>query len=154
MAATKKSTTPKVPVKRTPKAGDVRLLSGGNPQIAKGYGAAPVAAYIAAIPDWKGPVCAQLDALIERALPKVQKAVKWNTPLYGLDGQTWLLGYHCITKYVKVSFFKGAHLDPVPPVESRQKDVRYYHVHENEVIDEKQFIRWVRQAAQLPGEKM
>lgn len=143
-------------LKRTPPApkGKVRLLSGGNPQIAKGHGDAPVRAYIDAIPDWKGPVCARLDRLIEGALPNVQKAVKWNTPFYGTDGATWIVAYHCITKYVKVSFFMGAHLDPPPPVASKQKNVRYYHVHENEVIDEKQFIRWVKQAAELPGEKL
>ena len=132
----------------------VKILAGGNPQIAKGYGNESVEAYIAAVPDWKRAVCAELDALIERAVPKVQKAVKWNTPLYGLDGATWIVGYHCTTKYVKVSFMQGVDLDPVPPVESKQKNVRYYHVHEGEMIDAKKFTRWLKQAAKLPGVKM
>jgi hypothetical protein len=133
---------------------DPKILAGGNPQIAKGYGNEPVKAYIAAIPDWKREVCAELDALIDRAVPKLQKAVKWNTPLYGMEAGTYFMGYHCITKYVKVSFFMGAQLDPVPPVTSKQKNVRYFHVHEGEAIDKALFTSWVKQAAKLPGEKM
>ena len=130
------------------------LLSGGNPQIAKGYGDAPVQAYIAAMPGWKSDVGRRLDALIVRTVPGVRKAVKWNSPLYGVEGQGWFLGVHCFTKYVKVAFFRGASLTPVPPVGSRQKDVRYFHIHEDDQLDEVLFAAWVKQASQLPGEKM
>ncbi|MBI2803515.1 MAG: DUF1801 domain-containing protein [Planctomycetes bacterium] len=131
-----------------------KLLSGGNPQIAKAYGDAPVQAFIAAMPGWKQDVGRRLDALIVAAVPNVYKAVKWNTPLYGIEGQGWFLGFHCITKYVKVAFFRGRSLSPVPPVESRQKEVRYLHIHEDDPIDETQFTAWVVQASQLPGERM
>ncbi len=127
------------------------LLSGGNPQIQKGDGDAPVQAYIAAMPGWKGDVGRRLDALIVRTVPGVRKAVKWNTPFYGIEGQGWFLGFHCITKYIKVAFFRGASLRPVPPGESTQKEVRYLHIHENEQIDEAQLTEWIRQAAALPG---
>ncbi len=127
------------------------LLSGGNPQIAKADGDAPVQAYIAAMPGWKQDVGRRLDALIVDALPGVQKAVKWNTPFYGVKGQGWFLGFHCITKYIKVSFFQGASLRPLPPVESKQKDVRYLHIYEDGSFDEAQFTAWVKQASQLPG---
>ena len=130
------------------------LLSGGNPQIAKAYGDAPVQAYIAAMPGWKRDVGRRLDALIVRTVPGVHKAVKWNTPFYGIEGQGWFLGFHCLTKYVKVAFFRGTSLRPVPPVESRQKEVRYLHIHEDDQIDEAQFAAWVKQASQLPGERM
>ncbi|MCB0764846.1 MAG: DUF1801 domain-containing protein [Flavobacteriales bacterium] len=139
--------------KRTTKP-PVRLLSGGNPQIAKGYGNEPVRAYLDAIPDWKRAVAERLDALIERTVPQVTKAVKWNTPLYGLEGNGWFMGYHMITKYVKVSFFNGAALKPMPPVESKQPKVRYLHIHEHDVIDEKQLAQWIAQAAAMPGERM
>jgi len=135
-------------------SGKVTLLSGGNPQIAKGYGDAPVQAYIAAMPGWKRDVGRRLDALIVRTVPGVHKAVKWNSPLYGIEGQGWFLGIHCFTKYVKVAFFRGASLRPVPPGESKQKDVRYLDIHENDQLDEAQFTAWVKQASQLPGEKM
>lgn len=131
-----------------------RLLSGGNPQIPKGDGAAPVAAYIAAMPGWKREVGRRLDALIVEAVPEVRKAVKWNSPLYGLDGATWFLSFHCFDRYVKVAFFRGAALDPVPPVASKQAEVRYLHVHEDEPLDAARFADWVRQASRLPGEKM
>lgn len=131
-----------------------RLLSGGNPQIAKGFGDAPVQAYIAAMPGWKSDVGRRLDALIERTVPEVRKAVKWNSPLYGLEGQGWFLGIHCFTHYVKVAFFRGASLRPVPPGSSRQKDVRYLHIHEGDRLDEAQLAAWVEQASRLPGEKM
>ncbi len=131
-----------------------RLLSGGNPQIAKAYGDAPVQAFIAAMPGWKRDVGRRLDALIVRALPNVTKAVKWNTPLYGIENQGWFLGFHCITKYVKVGFFRGTSLRPLPPVESKQKGVRYLHIHEDEKLDEVQFADWVKQASKLPGERM
>jgi hypothetical protein len=132
----------------------VVLLSGGNPQIAKGYGDEPVQAYIAAMPGWKQDVGRRLDEIIVRTIPEVQKAVKWNTPFYGLDGKHWFLGFHCITKYVKVAFMQGASLDPMPPGTSKQKDVRYLDIYENDEIDEAQFAEWVNQASLLPGEKL
>ena len=132
----------------------VKLLSGGNPQIAKAYGDAPVQAFIAAMPGWKGDVGRRLDEIIVRTVPEVYKAVKWNTPFYGIEGQGWFLGFHCITKYIKVAFFRGTSLRPLPPVESKQKEVRYFHVHEEDQIDEAQFADWVKQASQLPGERM
>lgn len=132
----------------------VKLLAGGNPQIAKGYGDEVVQAYLQAIPDWKRAVAVRLDALITRAYPKVQKAVKWNTPMYGTDEKTFFMGFHMISKYVKVAFFQGAQLNPIPPDRSTQKNVRYLHIHEHDTLDEKQFLAWVKQAAKLPGEKM
>jgi hypothetical protein len=131
-----------------------RLLSGGNPQIPKGHGDAPVQAYIAAMPGWKSDLGRRLDALIEEAVPGVQKAVKWNSPLYGIDGQGWFLSFHCFTRYVKVAFFRGASLDPVPPGTSKQAEVRYLDIHEDDPLDEAQFAAWVRQASALPGERM
>jgi hypothetical protein len=132
----------------------VKLLAGGNPQIAKGYGDEVVQTYLHAIPDWKRTVAVRLDELITRAYPKVQKAVKWNTPMYGTDEKTFFMGFHMITKYVKVAFFQGAQLEPMPPDKSTQKAVRYLHIHEHDTLDEQQFITWVKQAAKLPGEKM
>jgi hypothetical protein len=129
------------------------LLSGGNPQIAKGYGDAPVQAYIAAMPGWKREVGRRLDALITRTVPAVHKAVKWNSPFYGIEGEGWFLNFHCFTKYVKVAFFRGTSLRPPPPGESRHKDVRYLDIHEGE-LDEAQLAAWVKQASQLPGERM
>jgi len=129
-------------------------LSGGNPQIAKGAGDAPVQAYIAAMPGWKRDLGRRLDTLIERAAPGVQKAVKWNSPLYGLDGQGWFLSIHCFTKYVKVAFFRGAQLRPVPPGPSKSQDTRYLDIREDDELDEAQFMDWVRQASGLPGERM
>jgi hypothetical protein len=130
------------------------LLSGGNPQIAKGEGDAPVQAYIAAMPGWKNDVGRRLDALIERTVPGVKKAVKWNSPFYGMEGQGWFLGIHCYAKYVKLAFFRGASLDPPPPGTSRQKDVRYLDIREADTIDEAQLADWVKQASLLPGERM
>ncbi len=130
------------------------LLSGGNPQIAKGYGDAPVQAYIAAMPGWKSDLGRRLDALIERAAPGVQKAVKWNSPLYGMEGQGWFLSVHCFTKYVKVAFFRGAKLRPVPPGPSKSQDTRYLDIREDDELDEAQFMAWVKQASALPGEQM
>jgi hypothetical protein len=130
------------------------LLSGGNPQIAKGYGDAPVQAYIAAMPAWKRDVGRRLDALIVRTVPGVCKAVKWNSPLYGMEGEGWFLGVHVFTKYVKVAFFRGTSLRPVPPGDSRQKEVRYLDIREDDQLDEAQLAAWVRQASQLPGERM
>jgi hypothetical protein len=131
-----------------------KLLSGGNPQIAKAYGDAPVEAYIAAMPGWKSDVGCRLDAIIERTVPGVHKAVKWNSPLYGIEGEGWFLGIHCFTKYIKVAFFHGASLRPVPPGKSKQKEVRYLDIHEDDEFDEAQFAAWVKQASKLPGERM
>jgi hypothetical protein len=130
------------------------LLAGGNPQIPKGYGDAPVQAWIAAAPGWKGDVARRLDAVISRAVPGVKKAVKWNSPLYGVEEGTWFAGFHAFDRYIKVSFFRGAELDPLPPVGSKQKDVRYFHVHEDDDLDQTPFADWVKQAARLPGERM
>jgi len=130
------------------------LLSGGNPQIAKGAGDAPVQAYIAAMPGWKRDLGRRLDALIEHAAPGVQKAVKWNSPLYGMEGQGWFLSIHCFTKYVKVAFFRGAKLLPVPPGPSKSEDTRYLDIREDDELDEAQFTDWVKQASALPGERM
>jgi len=135
-------------------AAEPALLSGGNPQIAKGYGDGPVQAYIAAMPGWKGDVGRRLDAIIARVVPDVRKAVKWNSPLYGVNDEGWFLGIHCFTRYVKVAFFRGTSLDPVPSGTSKQKEVRYLNIPEDEPFDEAQFSAWVRQASQLPGEKM
>jgi hypothetical protein len=144
------------PRKTAPKSrsGEVVLLSGGNPQIAKGYGDAPVQAYIAAMPGWKSDVGRRLDALIVRTVPGVRKAVKWNSPFYGVEDQVWFLSFHCFTKYIKVAFFRGASLRPVPPGQSKHKDVRYLDIHEDDSLDEAQLAAWVKQASQLPGEKM
>lgn len=130
------------------------LLSGGNPQIPKGQGDAPVQAYIAAMPGWKSDAWRRLDALIERTVPGVRKAVKWNSPLYGMEDQHWFLGVHVFDRYIKVAFFQGAALDPPPPVASKQKDVRYFHIHEHDDVDLDRFADWVRQASRRPGEKM
>jgi hypothetical protein len=130
------------------------LLSGGNPQIPKGEGDAPVQAYIAAMPGWKRDVGRRVDELIVRALPDVHKAVKWNSPFYGVENEGWFLSFHCYTKYVKVAFFRGTSLDPVPPGESRTKEARYLDIHEDDDLDEAQFTDWVRQASDLPGERM
>jgi hypothetical protein len=132
----------------------VVLLSGGNPQIAKAYGDALVQAYIAAMPGWKSDVGRRLDALIERTVPNVYKAVKWNSPFYGIEGEGWFLGIHCFAKYIKVAFFRGTSLRPMPPGESKQKEVRYLDIHEDDPLDEAQFADWVKQASQLPGERM
>lgn len=130
------------------------LLSGGNPQIPKGMGDAPVAAYIDAMPGWKQEVGRKLDALIVAALPGVRKAVKWNTPFYSVDGERWFLGFHCLTRSVKVAFPDGAALHPPPPGPSKQANVRYLDIHENEIIDDAQLTDWVVQASRLPGEKL
>ena len=129
------------------KAKPVKLLSGGNPQIAKADGDAPVQAYIAAMPGWKGDIGRKLDSLIERTVPDVRKAVKWNSPFYGIEGRGYFLGFHCLTKCVKVAFFRGTSLQPVPPGESKQKEVRYLDIHEDDQLDEAQLATWVKQAA-------
>lgn len=142
----------KVPATRG--AAKPRLLAGGNPQIAKGVGDAPVQAYIAAMPGWKSEVGRRLDALIVRTIPGVHKAVKWNSPLYGIAGEGWFLGIHVFTRYIKVAFFRGSSLRPVPPGESKQQHTRYLDIHENDELDEAQFTAWVKQASRLPGERM
>ncbi len=133
------------------KRGKVVLLSGGNPRIAKADGDAPVQAYIAAMPGWKRDLGKRLDALITRSVPDVQKAVKWNSPFYGIEGQGWFLGIHTFTRYVKVAFFRGMSLRPLPPGASKSKDVRYLDIHEDDELDEPQMATWVKQAAALPG---
>lgn len=140
--------------KAAPKTAKPRLLSGDNPQIAKAYGDAPVQAYIAAIPGWKRDVAHRVDALIVAAVPDVKKAVKWNSPFYGVEDGVWFMSFHCFTKYVKVAFFRGAALPPLPPGASKQKDVRYLDIHEDDTFDEAQIAAWIKQSSRLPGEKM
>jgi hypothetical protein len=143
---------------RSAKAGtasaEPTLLSGGNPQIPKGYGDAPVQAYIAAMPGWKREVGQRIDALVARAVPNAAKAVKWNSPFYGIEGQGWFLSFHCFAKYVKLTFFRGTSLDPVPPESSKAAETRYFHIRENEAFDAAQLEDWIRQASLLPGEKL
>ncbi|MFZ0460012.1 MAG: DUF1801 domain-containing protein [Rhodoplanes sp.] len=150
-AAKPRKTAPKSQSRKVAKPA---LLAGGNPQIAKADGDAPVQAYIAAMPGWKRDVGRRLDALIARTVPGVRKAVKWNSPFYGVEGQGWFLSFHCFTTYVKVAFFRGASLRPVPPGESKHKDVRYLDIREDDQLDEAQFAAWVKQASLLPGERM
>lgn len=147
--------TSKAAAKPKAEGGQPVLLSGGNPQIAKGYGEAPVQAYIAAMPGWKSGLGARLDALISEAVPGVRKAVKWNSPFYGVadESQGWFVSFHCFTKYVKVTFFRGSALEPAPLGRSKYEDVRYLDIHEGQ-LDEARFTAWVKQAAALPGEKM
>lgn len=139
---------------KTVKPAKPKLLSGGNPQIAKASGDAPVQAYIAAMPGWKSEVGQRLDGLITRTVPGVHKAVKYNSPLYGIEGQGWFLSIHVFTKYIKVAFFRGASLRPVPPGKSKQKEVRYLDIREDDKLDEAQLTAWVKQASKLPGERM
>ena len=127
------------------------LLSGGNPQIPKGDGEGPVQAYLDAMPGWKGDIGRALDALIVRTVPEVTKAVRWNSPFYGVEGLGWFLSFHCFTKYVKVTFFAGASLEPVPPESSKDPNARYVHLHEGEEIDEELLVSWVEQASRIPG---
>lgn len=141
----------KNPAKKNARKKAVKLLAGGNPQVSKGEGNAPVQAYIAAIPDWKKAVARRVDALITRAVPGVRKAVKWNSPFYGVAGGGWVISFHCFTKYIKVAFFNGASLKPPPPGASKQNEVRYLDIHETDKIDEARFISWARQAGKRPG---
>ncbi|MEX1042667.1 MAG: DUF1801 domain-containing protein [Pirellulaceae bacterium] len=136
------------------KASQPKLLSGGNPQIEKGDGDGPVQAYIAAMPDWKQGVGRRLDELITRTVPTVRKAIRWNSPLYGIEGQGWFLSYHCFTKYIKVALLRGSSLSPLPPVASKDPNSRYFHIHENEELDEKQVVAWIKQAAEMPGDPL
>ena len=151
--ATKSKSPPKAGTRAKPGASEakpVKLLSGGNPQIAKADGDAPVQAYIAAMPGWKRDIGRWLDALIVRNVPSVRKAVKWNSPFYGIEGQGWFLGIHTFTHYVKVAFFRGTSLRPVPPGASKHQEVRYVDLHDDD-LDEAQMANWVKQAAALPG---
>jgi hypothetical protein len=158
--ATKKKATRKKSAKVAKKAAAKRvaaeptLLAGGNPQIAKADGDAPVQEYIDAMPRWKRDVGQRLDALIERTVPDVRKAVRWNSPFYGVEDQGWFLSYHCFTKYVKVTFLNGASLRPLPPVESKHEDVRYLHIPDDNEIDEELVMSWIRQASELPGDPL
>ena len=127
------------------------LLSGGNPQVPKGDGEIPVQAYITAMPGWKSDAGRRLDTLIMRTAPGVQKAVRWNSPFYGMEGQGWFLAFHCFNKYIKVTFIKGMALDPLPSVESKDPDARYYHIYEDGLIDEELIASWVKQASEIPG---
>ncbi len=140
--------------KAAKKSAKPKLLSGGNPQIAKGAGDAPVQAYIAARPGWKSALGRRLDAIITRTVPGVRKAVKYNSPLYGVEDGVWFLGIHVFAKYVKVTFFKGRALRPLPPGESKMKEVRHFDIREEDTLDEAQFADWVKQASELPGERM
>ena len=137
--------------KKSGEAAEPVLLSGGNPQIAKADGDAPVQAYIAAMPGWKSDVGRRLDSIVVRTVPDVRKAVRWNSPFYGMEGRGWFLNFHCFAKYVKVAFFNGTSLDPVPPGESKDENVRYLDIYEDDQFDEEQFAAWVKQASQLPG---
>lgn len=134
--------------------GAPKLLSGGNPQIPKGEGAAPVREYIAAMPDWKQAIGKRIDDLVVKVVPDVHKAVKWNQPFYGHVGEGWFLSFRCYTHYVQVQFFRGTSLDPVPPKASKHDEVRYLDIHEDDELDEKLLLTWIQQASQLPGEKM
>jgi hypothetical protein len=152
-AAAKKATGKKASPRKAA-SGTPRLLAGDNPQIAKGEGDAVVQEYLAATPGWKGDVVRRLDAVIQKAVPRVHKAVKWNTPLYGIEGDGWFVSYHCYDKYVKVAFFRGTSLDPMPPGASKTPETRYLDIREDDEIDERQLTRWVKQASKLPGERM
>ncbi|MEZ4492494.1 MAG: DUF1801 domain-containing protein [Dehalococcoidia bacterium] len=131
-----------------------RLLSGGNPQIPKGDGDEPVRDYIAAMPGWKQDAGRLLDDLIERIVPDVKKAVRWNSPFYGVEGQGWFLSYHCFTRYMKVTFLRGSQLDPLPPEKSKDPNTRYLHIYEDRRVDDEQLTKWIRQAARMPGEAL
>jgi hypothetical protein len=129
----------------------VPLLAGGNPQIAKADGDAPVQAFIKAMPGWKRDVGRRVDTIVTRAVPRVRKAVKWNSPFYGVEGKGWFLSFHCFTKYVKVTFFNGSSLLPLPPGESKHKGVRHLDIRESDEIDEQQLASWIKQSAAIPG---
>ena len=139
--------------KRAAMTGKPKLLSGGNPQIPKGYGEGPIAAYLDAVPGWKQAVCRRIDAIVTEQVPSVVKAVKWNSPMYGMEKDCWFLSFHCFDKYVKVSFYQGARLSPPPKETSKYPAIRHHHVREGDELGE-QFADWVRQASKLPGEKM
>jgi hypothetical protein len=150
-AAKPRKALAKSSARKPTKAATPAFLAGGNPQIAKADGDAPVQAYIAAMPGWKRDVGRRLDALIVSTVPNVRKAVRWNSPFYGMEGQGWFLNFHCFTKYVKVAFFRGTSLRPLPPGESKTKDTRYLDIHEDDQLDEQLAASWIRQASELPG---
>ena len=157
MSDRKKSNQKSADKTATPSAksrSEPRLLSGGNPQIPKGEGDGPVQDYIAAMPGWKRRLGEELDALIVRTVPEVHKAVKWNQPFYGFDGEGWFLAFRCYTKYVQLTFFRGTSLEPAPPKGSKHPEVRYFDIHEDDDLDERQLVSWIEQASSLPGEKM
>lgn len=133
-----------------PADGKVVLLSGGNPQIAKADGDAPVQKYIEHMPGWKSDLGRRLDAVIEREVPNVQKCVRWNSPFYGVEGMGWFLNIHVFTRYIKVTFLKGSQMTSQPPGSGKDPDARWYDIYED-AFDEEQFAEWVRQAAALPG---
>lgn len=152
-----KSKTPRKSAEASRKAqakritGKPTLLAGGNPQIAKADGDAAVRSFIEAMPGWKREVGRRLDSLIVRAVPEVRKAVRWNSPFYGVKDRGWFLSFHCVTKYIKVAFFNGTALRPPPPVDSRNEGTRYFHIHEEETLDEALVTAWIRQASALPS---
>ena len=131
-----------------------KLLSGGNPQIPKGDGDGPVQDYIAAMPEWKRAVGERLDELIVESVPDVHKAVKWNQPFYGLEGEGWFTAFRCYTRYVQVQFFRGTSLEPVPPKSAKHPEVRYLDLYEDDDLDEEQLRAWFEQASNLPGENV
>ena len=149
--APKKSARVATKAARKPVPAKPALLAGGNPQIAKADGDAPVQAYIAAMPGWKRDAGRRLDVLIVRTVPGVRKAVKWNSPFYGVEGQGWFLSFHTFTNFIKVTFFRGTSLRPVPPGESKLEKVRYLDIHGDDPLDEARLAKWIRQAAALPG---
>ena len=153
MATAKKPTAKKPTAKKatSKQAAAPRLLSGGNPQIPKGEGDAPVQAYVAAMPGWKRALGKHLDELIVRTVPDVHKAVRWNQPFYGHEDEGWFMAFRCYTKYVQLQFFRGTSLDPEPPKASSHPEVRYLDVHEDDDLDGAQMAAWVKQAAALPG---
>lgn len=130
------------------------LLSGGNPQIAKGYGEEPVKAYIAAMPGWKSEIGGRIDDIVTKTVPGVVKAVKWNSPFYGTETDHWFMSFHCFDKYIKIAFFRGTSLTPAPPETSKNAETRYFHIRENDAFEQDQLADWIRQASDLPGEKM
>lgn len=150
----KKKIKKKVAARKSVKSINTKLLSGGNPQIAKGDGDPSVQEYISAMPEWKRKIGQRIDFLISTHLPKVKKAVRWNSPFYGLEGEGWFLTFHCFTKYVKVAFLRGTRLKPLPPVESKDPNTRYLHIFEDDSFDEKLFIEWIKQASKIPGDPL
>lgn len=154
MSAAQKSTGKKAAGQEPTSGSGPKLLSGGNPQIPKGEGDGPVQDYIAAMPGWKRRVGEQLDELIVSVVPDAHKAVKWNTPFYGIEGEGWFVAFHCFNKYIKVTFFSGTSLDPVPPEGSKVPGTRYFHIYENDDLEDSPFASWVEQASKLPGEKL
>nr|WP_245413495.1 DUF1801 domain-containing protein [Mangrovicella endophytica] len=140
------------PTQTAPEKKTGHLLSGGNPQIPKGDGDAPVQAYIAAMPGWTQALGQRVDAIVTETVPDVRKAVKWNSPFYGVEGQGWCLSFHVFTRYVKLTFFNGVHLQPMPPGGTpKSKEARWIDIHEGDALDEAQMTDWVKQAAALPG---